>query len=299
MSGFVIAGNEFQKRELAPGLYVVSTPIGNLGDITIRALETLSSVDLVACEDTRVTAKLLQRYGMDTRMMSYHEHNSDKAGAKILQKLQAGARIALVSDAGTPLVSDPGFRLVRDSRVLGVNVVAIPGASSPLAALAASGLPAESFLFAGFLPTRDTARRNRLASLSRIPATLVFFESPNRLGSSLAAMVAELGPERQIAVCRELTKMHEEIVGGTAAELAARYGDAPVKGEIVIVVAPPADNGAAVDPGSLLQELLASMSVSRAAAEAAKLTGIAKRDLYQQALDLSQGMKGQAGHDDR
>ena len=287
LTGFMIAGQGFPRRELAAGLYVVATPIGNLGDITIRALETLSSADLVACEDTRVTAKLLQRYAIDTRMIAYHEHNADKAGAKILEQLQAGARIALVSDAGTPLVSDPGYRLVRDARALAIPVIAIPGASSPLAALAASGLPAETFLFAGFLPSRDGARRSRLAELSRIPATLLFFESPNRIASSLVAIASELGSDRHIAICRELTKLHEEVVEGTAAELAARYDGLSVKGEIVIVVAPPAIGGDSIDPRALLAELLTTMSVSRAASEAAKLTGIPKRELYAQALEIS------------
>lgn len=286
--GFSVSGVQIPGRAVEPGLYVVATPIGNLADITLRALHVLAGATLVACEDTRVSAKLLRHYGIDNRTISYHEHNANAAGPKIIAALERGESVALITDAGTPLVSDPGFRLVAEARARGIPVWPLPGASAPVAALSASGMPAETFLFGGFLPSREIARRKRLRELAGIPATLIFFESPNRLGRALADIAAELGAERAVTVARELTKLHEEFVSMPAGELAERYREAGVKGEIVLLVAPPDATAADADPDALLAELLERMSVSQAAAEAARLTGIGRRELYQRALALSQ-----------
>lgn len=273
---------------LEPGLYIVATPIGNLRDITLRALEVLAGCDLIACEDTRVTGKLLKAYAIDTRMISYHEHNADTAGNKILDAVQGGKSIALVSDAGTPLVSDPGFRLVYAAQELQLPVWPIPGASAPVTALAASGMPNETWTFGGFLPTKEGARKSHLHSLVKAPGTLVFFESPNRLAKSLSDMVEIFGPERRACVARELTKLHEEITRDTLSGLHNKYAGKTVKGEIVVLVAPE-ENETAIDTNTLLKELLEKMSVSKAAGEAAQLTGLSKRDLYQQALAIKDG----------
>ena len=288
MQGYTIGQASFAARTIPPGLHVVATPIGNLADITLRALETLASVDLIACEDTRVTGRLLKHFAISTRMTPYHEHNAEKAAPKLIDMLHEGKRIALVSDAGTPLVSDPGYRLVAAARAGGLPVWPIPGASAPIAALAASGLPSDTFLFDGFLPARAGKRQARLRQLKPVPATLIFFESPNRLGASLADIAAELGGERTLAVCRELTKLHEEIRSGPAGEMAAYYAAGKVRGEIVVVVAPPGKaEQSALDADTLLHELMATTSPSRAAAEAAELTGMARRDLYRRALELA------------
>ncbi|MDH4411997.1 MAG: 16S rRNA (cytidine(1402)-2'-O)-methyltransferase [Rhizobium sp.] len=275
-------------RPLEPALYLVATPIGNLGDITIRALETLAGADVLACEDTRVTRVLLDRYGIENRPYAYHEHNADEAGARLLAALEAGKSVALVSDAGTPLVSDPGYRLGQLAIEAGHRVVPIPGASAPLAALVGSGLPNDAFLFAGFLPTKDKAKRDRLRELSKVPATLIFFESPHRIGDTLAAAADELGHDRPASVCRELTKTFEEFRRGPLGDLAQDYADKTVKGEIVLVIGPPAPDAApdAADVDSLLAELSASMPTAKAATEAAKLTGLPRKDLYQRLLEL-------------
>lgn len=292
MEGFIIGQATFPAREIEPGLYLVATPIGNLGDMTVRGLEVLASADTIACEDTRVTGKLLKHFAIATRMTAYHEHNADKAGPKLLEMLREGARVALVSDAGTPLVSDPGYRLVEAARAEGLPVWPVPGASAPIAALAASGMPSDTFLFDGFLPAKTNARRKRLGELRDIPATLIFFESPNRLAECLADIAAELGETRRLAVCRELTKLHEEVRSGGADELAQAYAGQKVKGEIVLVLAPPADDETnAIDTDALLAELLETASVSRAAAQAAELTGRSRRELYQRALELSGGKR--------
>src|SRR5690606_24367977 len=287
---FVIGGHEIPARALEPALYLVATPIGNLGDITIRALETLAAADLLACEDTRVTRVLLDRYGIRQRPIAYHDHNAGEAGPKLIAALQEGRSVALVSDAGTPLVSDPGFRLVEQAIAAGIRVVPIPGASAVLAALTASGLPSDAFLFAGFLPVKDGQRRTRLAELGAAPATLVFFESPRRLADTLAAMADVLG-DRPAAIGRELTKTFEEIRTGTLAALAAHYGDAPTpKGEIVICVGPPEGKAdAPEDVDRLLASLAAEMPASKAAAEAAKMTGQPKQALYRRLLELKDG----------
>ncbi len=269
-------------------LYLVATPIGNLGDITLRALETLAAADILACEDTRVTRILLDRYGIRQRPVSYHEHNAAEMGPRLLEALSAGRSVALVSDAGTPLVSDPGFRLVEQALKAGFRVVPVPGPSAVLAALTASGLPSDTFLFGGFLPVKDGQRRSRLEELKAVPATLVFFESPRRLADTLAAMADVFGP-RPAAVARELTKTFEEMRTGSLAELAERYAalDAP-KGEVVVCVGPPLARVAADarDIDRLLLSLAAEMPASKAAAEAARMTGGRKPDLYRRLMDL-------------
>lgn len=281
-------GGEIEAPALEPGLYLVATPIGNLGDISLRALATLAAADLIACEDTRVTRKLTERYGVATPLTAYHEHNSDEALPKIMARLDEGQAIALVSDAGTPLVSDPGYRLVRAAIEAGHNVTTVPGASSALAALSLSGLPNDRFLFEGFLPPKQAARQKRIGELASIPATLILFETGPRLGSSLADLAAGLG-SREAAVCRELTKLHEEIRRAPLQTLAEHYaGDAETRGEIVIVIAPPPEQQTAdSDIDAMLREALARASVKDAVGEVASATGRARRDVYQRALELS------------
>src|SRR5437868_13490829 len=217
---FAIAGHVTTVSRAAPGLHLVATPIGNLGDITIRALETLAGVDLIACEDTRVTRKLLDRFAINTPLTPYHDHNAAKARPGLLRRLTEGAAIALVCDAGTPLISDPGFKLVRAAQDAGHLVTALPGASAVLSALSVAGLPTDQFFFAGFLPPKAVARRARIAELARVPATLVLFETGPRIGATLADLAAGLGADREAALCRELTKLHEEIKRGELADLA-------------------------------------------------------------------------------
>src|SRR6266446_2951001 len=286
---YTIAGQVREAPRLAPGLHVVATPIGNLRDITLRALETLAAADLIACEDTRVTRKLIDHYGITTPLTPYHEHNATQARPKILARLAAGAAVALVSDAGTPLISDPGFKLAREAGAAGHSVTALPGASAVLAALTLSGLPTDRFLFEGFLPTKEAARRARINELKRIPATLVLFESGARIAAALADLAAELGP-RQAAICRELTKLYEEVRRGELGMLAraAAQAEEP-RGEIVIVVAPPdrqAEVGAA-DLDALLRQALERLSVKEAVAEIAAVTGESRRGVYQRALALT------------
>jgi 16S rRNA (cytidine1402-2'-O)-methyltransferase len=291
--GYFIRSQFFPARTLAPGLYIVGTPIGNLGDITIRALDTLAGADLVACEDTRVTRKLLTRYGIKGKVTAYHEHSGDQAHRRLLESVTAGGSVAMVSDAGTPLISDPGFQLVVDAAAAGLAVVPIPGPSSAITALSAAGLPTDAVLFLGFLPPKTIARRKRLAEFAALPATLLFFESPNRTGALLADAAAEFGGERQAAVCRELTKLHETFDRGPLAELAARYAEADVKGEVVLVVGPPGAPPAPAteDVDALLGAALRSMSMKEAAQNVAEMTGLSRRDLYQRALSL----KGSGG----
>lgn len=273
------------------GLYIVATPIGNADDITLRALATLEQADLIACEDTRVTGKLLAFYGIAARKIPYHEHNAARAGAILLRHLQRGQAVALVSDAGTPLISDPGYKLVNACHDAGIPVTVIPGASAPIAALAVSGLPSDRFLFAGFLPVKQAGRRKTLKELASVRATLVLFESPRRLAASLADMAAVLG-HRKAAVARELTKFFEEVRRETLEELARHYREAgPPKGEVVIVIAPPDKSAVlaadAVDIDTQLGAALESLGVRDAAAKVAAATGVSKRELYSRALALT------------
>ena len=289
---YVVGQAVFSPRPLAPALYLVATPIGNLSDVTIRALEVLAGADILACEDTRVTRVLLSRYGIARRMTAYHEHNAAEAGPRLVEAVMAGKSVALVSDAGTPLVSDPGYRLVGEVVAAGGTVVPIPGASALLAALTASGLPSDTFLFAGFLPARAGQRRTRLEELKSVPATLMFYESPRRLADALAAMAETLG-DRPAAVCRELTKAFEEVRRGRLAALASAYAqeDTP-RGEIVVCVGPPLERREEQqDVDALLLALAAEMGASKAAGEAAKMTGARKADLYRRLMEL----KGDAG----
>ncbi|HHZ09497.1 MAG TPA: 16S rRNA (cytidine(1402)-2'-O)-methyltransferase [Rhizobiales bacterium] len=287
---------EVPARPLEPALYLVATPIGNLADVTLRALETIAAADVLACEDTRVTRALLDRYGIRRRSTPYHEHNAEEAGPRLVEALLAGRSVALVSDAGTPLVSDPGYRLVERALEAGVRVVPVPGPSSVLAALVASGLPSDTFLFAGFLSPRDGQRRARLDELKTVPATLVFFESPRRLADALAVMADVLGESRPAAVARELTKTFEEIRRGTLGELAEHYRDtAAPKGEVVVCIGPPraAEASGAGDLDGLLLSLAAEMPASKAAAEAARMTGLKKPDLYRRLLELRDAANGE------
>jgi 16S rRNA (cytidine1402-2'-O)-methyltransferase len=292
---FLVHQTEIAARPLEPGLYLVATPIGNLGDVTLRALETLAAADIVACEDTRVSRVLLDRYGIRQKLTAYHEHNAQSSGPRLLADLAEGKAVALISDAGTPLVSDPGFRLVGEAIAAGHRVVPVPGASAVLAALTASGLPSDAFFFAGFLPAKDGQRRTRLEAVKAVPGTLVIYESPNRVAESLAAMRDVLGAAREAAVGRELTKTFEEMRRGALGALAAHYADAPTpKGEIVVCVAPPGETAADApeDVDRLLASLAAEMPASKAAGEAARMTGQPKQALYRRLLELKAGGGG-------
>lgn len=276
---------DLEAKSLSPGLYIVATPIGNLGDITLRAADVLARCDAVACEDTRVTRKLMQHLGPSKSLWRYDDHASGEDRARLLAAMREKA-VALVSDAGTPLVSDPGYRLVRDARAAGIAVTSLPGPSAPVVALTLSGLPTDRFLFAGFLPAKDKARGETLGELAEVRATLVFFETGPRLAKSLAA-IGELLRGREIAVARELTKLYEECRTGTAEELIAHYAAHPPKGEIVLLVGPPASSTAdAADADRLLLEALMTEKPSRAAALVAKATGLERKALYARALEL-------------
>lgn len=269
---------------LDPGFYIVATPIGNLGDITLRAIDVLRRCDVVACEDTRVTGRLLRHLGISTRMQRYDDHASDNQRAKLVEIARSGA-VALVSDAGTPLISDPGFRLIRDAREAGVAVTTIPGPCAAIAGLTLAGLPNDRFLFAGFLPVKDKARRDALEELASVPATLIFYETGPRLVRSLEA-IADLWPDREIAVAREITKLHEECRAGSASELIEPFTASPPKGEIVLLVGPSTDSARTGDPDQLLREALADLSPSKAAAKVAKATGLDRQELYARAVEL-------------
>lgn len=288
--GFTVFGQRVPAAPLAPGLHVVATPIGHLGDVSLRALATLAGADAVLCEDTRVTARLLSHYAIGARTLPYHEHNAAQMRPKILARLAEGQALALVSDAGTPLVSDPGYKLVAAAIAQGAAVTAVPGASAALAALTLAGLPSDRFFFEGFLPERGAARRRRLVELAGVPATLILYESPRRLSDSLADLAAVLG-DRPAAVARELTKRFEETRRGTLAGLAAAFAQEETpKGEIVIVVGPPAAGAAeasADDLDARLATALAAHSVKDAAALVAGETGLPRRQVYARALTLA------------
>jgi 16S rRNA (cytidine1402-2'-O)-methyltransferase len=282
---FRVFGQDVPAREAAPGLYLVATPIGNLGDVTLRALETLAAVEVIACEDTRVTRRLLERYAITTPLLTYHDHNAEVARPRVLARLEAGAAIALVSDAGTPLISDPGFKLVRAAQAAGHAVTAIPGACAALAALTASGLPTDRFCF---LPPRGAARRARIADLADLPATLIFFETGPRIAAMLDDLAGRLG-DRPAAVCRELSKLHEEIRRGEVGALALAYQQgAETRGEFVVVVGPPAQNESAeaIDIDDMLRRALATSSLKDAVEAVAGATGQKRRIVYQRALAL-------------
>jgi 16S rRNA (cytidine1402-2'-O)-methyltransferase len=282
---------EDQGSKLAPGLHVVATPIGNLGDLAPRALAALRDADLVVCEDTRITGKLLRLCEAMRPLLAYHEHNAARVRPQILRRLRAGASVALVSDAGTPLVSDPGYKLVREAIAQGSAVTALPGPSAALAALSVSGLPSDRFLVAGFLPGRAGPRRQAIAELGAVPATLVLFEAARRVPQTLAELATALGA-REAALARELTKKFEEVRRGTLPELAAHYAAAGApRGEVVLVIGPPVGRAAAVardDVDAALQEALACMAPAAAAATVAAATGLGRREVYRRALALKE-----------
>lgn len=278
-----------------PGLHLAATPIGNLGDMTLRALETLAGSDVICCEDTRVTHKLLERYGITVPLSPYHEHNAVAARPKILARLAQGDAVTLVSDAGTPLVSDPGFKLVREATAAGFAVHALPGPSSVLAALTVAALPTDRFYFEGFLPAKDGARRNRIAELARIDVTLVLFESGARLAASLRDLAEILG-RRDIAICREMTKLHEDIRRMPLAEAAARADELETRGEFVLVIGPPSADASRMSEtelDDLLRAQLARGSVKDAVAAAVELSGHPRREVYARALALAQEGKNE------
>jgi 16S rRNA (cytidine1402-2'-O)-methyltransferase len=286
---YLFCGNSVPVPPLAPGLYLVATPIGNLGDITVRALQALAGADLIACEDTRVSAKLLARYGITTSLTPYHDHNAASARPKLLARLAAGEAIALISDAGTPLVSDPGYKLVRGAQAAGMPVAVVPGPSAVLAALTLSGMPTDRFFFEGFLPSKAGERRARIGELSRIPATLVLFETGPRIAAALSDLAQRLGT-REAAVCRELTKLHEEVARGELAALARDFSiERKARGEIVIVIAPPPheDRVGINEVDALLRDALDRISLKEAVAEIAAVTGEPRRAVYQRALALT------------
>jgi len=289
---YTLAGRAVEAPRLPAGLHIVATPIGNLRDVTLRALEVLAAADVIACEDTRVTHKLLDHYGIATPLTPYHEHNAAAARPKLLARIAAGEAVALVSDAGTPLISDPGFKLVREAREQGLAVTSLPGASAALAALTVAGLPTDRFFFEGFLPAKEGQRRSRITELARMPSTLVLYETGPRLSRSLADLAEGLG-SREAAVCRELTKLHEEVRRGDLAALAQAYDrdDAETRGEIVIVIAPPAEAATldADEVDALLRRALERVSVKDAVSEVATVTGRPRREIYQRALALSNG----------
>ena len=274
-------------KGLAPGLHIVATPIGNLGDLSSRAAETLRNVDLILAEDTRITAKLLAHIRAKVPMVRYDDHASDQQRNSIIARLGSEA-IALVSDAGTPLISDPGYKLVREARAAGHRVHTVPGPCAAIAALTLAGLPTDRFLFLGFLPSKAKARSDAITEIAGVRATLVMYESGPRLGTTLEALVERLGP-RDAAVAREITKLHEECIAGTLAELANRYAGGTPKGEIVIIVGPPLEPHPASNEtiDKLLDDALARLSPSRAAAEVAEQLNIPRKRVYTRALELS------------
>lgn len=275
--------------ELSPGLYIVATPIGNLGDLSPRAAHILAHADVIAVEDSRVTAKLLHHIGVKRPMTPYHDHNAEGVRPGLIARM-ATQVVALVSDAGTPLISDPGYKLVRDARAAGHAVVTIPGPCAAVAALTLAGLPTDRFLFAGFLPPKAGARATAITELATLRATLIFYESGPRLSAALSALAEGLG-DREAGVAREISKRFEECVTGTLSQLAARYADAPPRGEIVVIVAPPLDAPPArlEDADAALAEALTRLSTGQAASEVAKKFGLDRRELYARATEMKAG----------
>lgn len=275
------------RASLEPGLHIVATPIGNLADLAPRARDALAEADLIACEDKRHTARLLSHYGITTATSAYHEHNAAKARPALLRRLARGEAIALVSDAGTPLLSDPGYKLVREAIDAGIPVTGVPGANAAVLALVLSGLPSDRYLFAGFPPPKSAARRAVLEELRPLKASLVFHESPRRLASMLEDATAVLG-QRGAAVARELTKRHEEVRRGSLAELSAHYADAgPPRGEVTVVIGPPDASAQTLSEAEIdarLDALLGEMSVRDASAALTAETGLPRRVLYERAL---------------
>ena len=273
-----------------PGLYIVATPIGNLGDISARATKTLACADVIAAEDTRVTAKLLSHLGLRVPMTPYHDHSDERTRAALVARMEAEI-VVLVSDAGTPLISDPGYKLVRDARAAGRHITTLPGPCAAIAGITLSGLPSDRFLFAGFLPNKAKARADTIAEFAGLRATLVVYESGPRLSASLAAMAEGLG-DREAAVAREISKIFEECVTGTLTELSARYAEAPPKGEIVVVVGPPGEAVAEeADDATLeaaLREAMADKPVAQAAKAVAKRFGLDRHEVYARALTLKE-----------
>ena len=285
---FVALGAKAESRSLPPGLHIVATPIGNLGDVTLRALETLAAADAILAEDTRISRRLLDHYAITTPLIPYHEHNAAEARPKAIARMKEGDSLALISDAGTPLISDPGYKLVAEAVAEGLAVTSLPGPCAAVMALTLAGLPTDRFFFEGFLPAKSAARRERLNALAAVPATLVFYEGPSRLGETLADLAEELG-DRPAAVARELSKRYEEVRRGDLAELAAHYAVHEARGEIVVVVGPPAPQ-AAPDPASLDAEILAALqtlSVKDAAAAVSARTRLPRREIYARALALA------------
>jgi 16S rRNA (cytidine1402-2'-O)-methyltransferase len=273
-----------------PGLYIVATPIGNLGDISARAAATLASANVIAAEDTRVTAKLLSHLGLRVPMTPYHDHSDERTRAALVVRMEREV-VVLVSDAGTPLISDPGYKLVRDARAAGRHVTTLPGPCAAIAAITLSGLPSDRFLFAGFLPNKAKARADTIAEFAGLRATLVFYESGPRLAAALTALADGLG-NREAAVAREISKLYEECATGTLADLAARYADAPPKGEIVIVVSPRGEeSGEEADAATIDAALRAAMAdrpVAQAAKAVAKQYGLDRHEVYARALALKE-----------
>lgn len=288
-NSFSLEGQTIAAPTLESALYLVATPIGNLGDITLRALQTLAASDVIACEDTRSSRVLLQRYGIETRLTPYHDHNGPAARPALLARLEAGEAVALISDAGTPLIADPGYKLVVAARQAGHKVVAIPGPSAVVAALSIAGQPTDQFTFAGFLPSKEKARADAISALGQLPGTVCLYEAPSRLAASLAALADGLGAERQASVCRELTKRFETVQTGSLAELSIHYRDEEEpRGEIVIVLAPAEQTEVTQDNvDDALRAALKTERVKDAAKLVSEAYGLPKRDLYQRALKLA------------
>ncbi len=276
-------------RPLSPGLYLVATPIGNLGDISLRALSILARADLIAAEDTRHSKKLLSHFGVSAALSAYHEHSAERERPRLLARLRAGQSVALISDAGTPLISDPGYKLAREALAAGLAVISIPGPSASLAALTSSGLPTDTFLFAGFLPPKSGARSARLQELKAVPATLIFFETGSRLTKSLADMADVLGP-REAAIAKELTKLHETVMRGGLDRLAGEISGEALKGEFVVVVAPPAEDAGEVSDetiGEQLEQALKLESFRDAVRSVAEMLNVSRARVYELGLKLT------------